>query len=302
MRETVKKGLVYAAGLVIMGLSLIPANLPFTLALKKIGTMGYSSEIGKFLQDSRLDHLPLSLAEKFFYTFFPFIFLLLVLGIIWKVFHRKSLLSLVTGAPRFRYRNLITAFVLWALFSLVGDIFFYLLNPEIYRISFQLLPWLKLISLGFLFITPQVILEEAFFRSYLIKGGTALTGQPLIPLIMVSLIFGLLHTANPEVKTQGFLVMMPQYMGMGLFLAFLAWDSDGLEIPLGIHLANNSWGILVVNAGGTAFETPSPVFIQSWNALASLVALALSLLLFLTLYKKTKMFSKLKEKRFFRDN
>ena len=69
------------------------------------------------------------------------------------------------------------------------------------------------------------------------------------------LAFGLLHGTNPEVDRFGFWVAMPQYILMGLLLGLVAiWD-DGLELALGLHLANNVISSLVVTHDASALQT-----------------------------------------------
>jgi len=49
----------------------------------------------------------------------------------------------------------------------------------------------------------------------------ALVKNRWFPIIMTSILFGLMHAFNPEVKEFGFLTMMPQYVSLELYLALL---------------------------------------------------------------------------------
>lgn len=285
-----------------MALALIPANLPLTLYLRGLPGRGYGEALNRFIKDNRMGDLPLGETGRFFYTFLPFMLLMALLLLIWRIIHRKQTLSLFTGADRYRWSLMFKALGFWMLICALTDGVFLILRPEAYLFRWNPSGWFLLLPTGLLFITPQVLLEEAFFRSYLVKGGTALTGRPLPFLILFSLLFGLLHGANPEVKEHGWLLMMPQYMGTGLFLTLLAYFSDGLEIPIGIHLANNYWGLLFVNSGGTAFETSAPLTMISWSPRWGLAALALGIFLFLILYRSFHFAPKGSEGRLFGDN
>ena len=77
-----------------------------------------------------------------------------------------------------------------------------------------------------------------------------------MPLIVTSVVFGLLHIANPEVEKLGYIVMI-YYIGTGLFLGIITLMDDGLELVLGFHAANNLFTALLVTADWTAFQTYS---------------------------------------------
>jgi hypothetical protein len=88
------------------------------------------------------------------------------------------------------------------------------------------------------------------------QGTGILTGNRWWPLLLTSLIFGLLHMFNPEVEKMGYGIMV-FYMGTGLFLGILTLMDEGLELALGFHAANNLTAALLVTADWTAFQTHS---------------------------------------------
>ena len=302
MKKTTLKKFSYLGGLLILAAALIPSNLPFIFYIRRLSGNGNGTALKLFSESRDISVLPLSLWGRFFFTFFPFILLLAVLFLVWRVLHGKPALSLITGAKNFRTGLFLRGMGVWLLLSAAADLIQFIFHRENYLFSFNLLEWLNLLTAGFVFILPQIMLEETFFRGYLIKGGTLFTNKPLIPLVIFSLVFGLLHSSNPEVARYGALVMMPQYIGMGLFLAYLSWKTDGLELSMGIHLANNCWGLLIVNSGGTAFETPSPLTMTSWDPLNSLISLAAGIVLFLLFFRQ-RLFPLVKtEKEYYYNN
>jgi len=271
--------------------ALIPANLPFLFYLKKLAAAGERAALASFSGSRNISALPLSLGGRFFYTFFPFLLLLAVLLIIWRTLHRKKTGQLITGTKGFRWSLMGRGLASWTILSALADLIQFLIHRESYRFTPQGAPWFGLLLLGVLFIVPQVAFEEIFFRGYLIKGGTLLTGKPVYPLVFFSLLFGLLHSSNPEVSQYGYLLMMPQYIGMGLFLSFLCWKTGGLEMALGVHLANNGWGLLIVNSGGTAFDTPALFHLSDWDPRFSLAALTGGMVLFFIM-NRSSLFSR----------
>jgi membrane protease YdiL (CAAX protease family) len=99
-------------------------------------------------------------------------------------------------------------------------------------------------------------LLDNFFNS---NGNTSLHkifNRNSTPLIITSLIFGLLHIANPEVDKLGYVIMI-YYIGTGLFLGIMTLMDEGLELSLGFHAANNLFTALLVTADWTAFQTHS---------------------------------------------
>jgi hypothetical protein len=108
-----------------------------------------------------------------------------------------------------------------------------------------------------LFIPFQAAFEEVIFRGYLMQGFAALLRNRWFPLIMTSVLFGLLHTFNPEVKEFGFLTMMPQYIVFGLIFGCITILDDGIEATMGAHAANNIFLCIMVTSESSALQTPS---------------------------------------------
>lgn len=105
-------------------------------------------------------------------------------------------------------------------------------------------------------IPIQTSVEELIFRGYLMQGFGLLAKNRWFPLLMTSLIFGLLHLGNPEVAKMGYITMV-YYISTGLFLGILVLMDDGLELSLGFHAANNLFTALLVTSDWTAFQTYS---------------------------------------------
>jgi membrane protease YdiL (CAAX protease family) len=186
-------------------------------------------------------------------TFIVFLGLLLL----WvKYIHRQSITSLTTSRKKIDWKRIFFAFFTWggitAAFVFVG----YFLEPESMQWNFKLNKFLGLLLIGIVMIPLQTSFEEYLFRGYLLQGIGAKFKSRVIPLIITSIIFGLLHIANPEVGKLGYVVMV-YYIGTGLFLGIITLLDEGLELALGFHAANNLVGALLVTADWTAFQTNS---------------------------------------------
>lgn len=102
----------------------------------------------------------------------------------------------------------------------------------------------------------QTSFEEYLFRGYLLQGIGVLVKNRWFPLLLTSVVFGLLHISNPEVDKIGKVIMI-YYIGTGLFLGIITIMDEGLELALGFHAANNLFTALLVTADWTAFQTHS---------------------------------------------
>ncbi len=173
-----------------------------------------------------------------------------------KVIHKKSILNMTTTRNKVDWGRILFSFGLWAVFLIAITSLDYILQPENYQINFQLVPFLLLFVIGVIFIPIQTSTEEYIFRGYLMQGFGILSGNRWFPLMMTSLIFGLMHIANPEVSKMGYIIMV-YYIGTGLFLGILTLMDEGIELSLGFHAANNLIGALLVTADWSAFHTNS---------------------------------------------
>lgn len=173
-----------------------------------------------------------------------------------KLVHRQKIVHLTTSRNKVDWNRIGFAFFLWAIISIImvgADIAF---SPEDYVFNFKLEPFLYLLVIGTILIPVQTSCEEYLMRGYLMQGIGIMVKNRWLPLIVTSLIFGLLHLGNPEVEKLGYGIMV-YYIGTGFFLGILTLMDEGLELALGFHAANNLTTALLVTADWTAFQTDS---------------------------------------------
>ncbi|MEZ4841555.1 MAG: CPBP family intramembrane glutamic endopeptidase [Flavobacteriaceae bacterium] len=75
-----------------------------------------------------------------------------------------------------------------------------------------------------------------------------------LPLLLTSIVFGLLHGANPEVEKLGWGIMV-FYIGTGLFFGIVTLMDEGTELALGLHAANNIVAAVFITTDWAAFQT-----------------------------------------------
>ena len=191
-----------------------------------------------------------------FLLMISFVFALAGIYFVIKYIHKQTLLSITTARKKVDWNRIIFSFLLWSVFSTITIFTVYYQSPEEYVWNFKLIPFLILVLVGTILIPIQTSTEEYIFRGYLMQGFANLARNKWFPLVMTSLIFGLMHILNPEVEKMGYIIMV-YYIGTGLFLGVITLMDDGMELALGFHAANNLIGALLVTSDWSAFQTHS---------------------------------------------
>jgi membrane protease YdiL (CAAX protease family) len=173
-----------------------------------------------------------------------------------KYLHHQTLLSVTTSRKQVDWKRIFFSFFLWSFFTILSFVVVYLNAPESFIWNFKLVPFLILVAVGAILIPIQTSTEEYVFRGYLMQGFANLALNRWFPLMMTSLIFGLMHIFNPEVAKMGYVIMV-YYIGTGLFLGIITLMDDGIELALGFHAANNLIGALLVTSDWSVFQTHS---------------------------------------------
>ena len=119
----------------------------------------------------------------------------------------------------------------------------------------------------------QAGFEEVLFRGYLMQGFSRLFKYKWLTLLVTSLIFGGLHYFNPEVKEFGVLIMLPQYILIGIVFGVCTIMDEGIELAWGMHAINNIFLSVFFTQNSSALQTPSLFRITEFNPVIDLVAL-----------------------------
>lgn len=191
-----------------------------------------------------------------FFMMLPFVGGVIALFIAVKFLHRQSITSLTTSRKQIDWKRIVFVFLFWGVLSSSLVLLDYFLQPENYELNFKLKEFLILCVLSILLVPIQTSCEEYLFRGYLMQGIATISNNKWVPLVITSIVFGLMHYANPEVEKLGPIIMI-YYIGTGLFLGIITLMDEGLELALGFHAANNLFTALLVTADWTAFQTHS---------------------------------------------
>ncbi|MCL1933941.1 MAG: CPBP family intramembrane metalloprotease [Candidatus Azobacteroides sp.] len=190
----------------------------------------------------------------FLFMLIPVVFLLITILLI-KVLHKRSFAETVNGTQKVRIKRCLTGAAVWSFLMAIyywGD---YMMNPENYRLQFNLLAFIPLLLISVILIPIQTTSEEFFFRGYLSQGFAGWTKNRWLAILIPGLLFGLTHSANPEVKEFGFWVSMSQYVFFGLLFGLVSVLDDGIELAMGMHAANNVFLSLFVTNYASALQT-----------------------------------------------
>jgi membrane protease YdiL (CAAX protease family) len=217
----------------------------------------------------------------------PFALALLAMYFFTPVLLRRPFRSLITPNSQIAWRKMGFAFLLWFAVLAASELIGYLIAPTNYELIFDAQKFLGMLLVAVPLIPLQAALEEVFFRGFLMQGLGLAAKNRWFPFVVTSLLFGLMHFANPEVSKFGLANMMVYYVSMGLLLGALALLDGGLELPLGVHIANNFYGATITTFSGSALQTNAIFRIHEIDIQWMLpVSLAVSLLVLFVLVKK----------------
>lgn len=184
----------------------------------------------------------------------PFVILLGILILMVVFVHQRSFLSLTTARPKIDFsRIFFSAFLIIGLTVALFAVSYYLAPDEIVW-NFNPGKFLLLFVVSLVLFPFQIGYEEYLFRGYLMQQIGILFKNRWFPLILTSILFGILHSANPEVAEMGYVTMV-FYIGFGFLMGVMTLMDDGLELALGFHLGNNLMAALLVTSDWSALQT-----------------------------------------------
>jgi len=212
-----------------------------------------ATRLGITLDDFLSQPLPPEADRNLFLLFslIPFAVAFCALWFFIALMHHKRLLSVMTGRARFDWKRVFLAFALWVIVLAIGN--FVILPPEI-RYQFDPASFWPLLVIALLLIPVQTTFEEVLFRGYLMQGVSLLTRSKVAALIVITLLFTALHFDNPEFNTD-YMKGVLTYLSLSLLFGLSAVLDDGLEVPCGIHAANNLFLVLIVSPVDGSFVT-----------------------------------------------
>ncbi len=217
---------------------------------------------------------------------FPFIAGLAAFILLVKPFHSRTFRQTINGTDKIRWNRFFISGAVWLVIMAIYLFAYIGIKPSNFALGSRTYSLLLLSLVSVLLIPFQATFEETLFRGYLMQGFARLVKNRWFPLVMTSVLFGLMHAFNPEVAEYGFLVMIPQYVLFGLIFGIISILDDGIEASMGAHTANNVFLCIMVTSKSSALQTPAlyeQVTVYPWIEFAGLIV---SGIIFIAVLKK----------------
>ncbi len=203
-----------------------------------VGTMFYLAKTFEVQMPSpEFPDLGIELKFAFFLLICAFLAPLIVLFIFRRFLHNQSAFSIISAGGIFRFRNFIAGFVISALILIIAMV---LTDPNAVQTALKRInsyspkDYSILFAVYFFGFLIQTGFEEVFFRSILVQN-IAKTRLPLLLVFLISsMIFAAFHY-GPAIR---FEVLIGVFI-MGASYNYAAWRTQGIEISIGAHFANN---------------------------------------------------------------
>ncbi|HTX61148.1 MAG TPA: type II CAAX endopeptidase family protein [Methanobacterium sp.] len=200
--------------------------------------------------------------------------------------HQRRFISLVSTDSLFNWKKLLKGGGIWFAILTASTLLSILFDPSGLEFSFNPNTFILLLVLSLLVFPVQASFEELFFRGYLMQGFGLLSRKPVVPLIITSVIFSLLHYFNGSYTLLSVDIVLQVFV-LGLTLGIITLGENRLETAMGVHISNNIFASLIVNSPDnfgsnmpsifTNTSPPDPLF----NTLGMVVyALVLLLIIF----------------------
>lgn len=182
-------------------------------------------------------------------------FLFVIVGLLSSIhfLHKRPILSLITARKKIDFKRILFSFlVMTIVLTLFLVLQIYTSNNLTFQFNFEKFLPLLLISL---FLLPiQTTCEELIFRGYALQGIKRRTASNLAAILISGTMFGAIHYGNPEIEAIGNHIII-YYILVGIFLSFITYLDDGMELALGYHAANNIFAAIMVTNNWQAFQT-----------------------------------------------
>ena len=213
-----------------------------------------------------------------------FVGIIVGLWFVMKYLHGRSFKTLITPLNEINWKRIAQSAGLWFGITVAVELLFYAVYPEMYSITLKIEDFMPAFVVGILLIPIQSTAEELLFRGYLLQG----IGRKNIwaGIIITGIFFGLAHGLNPETKKVGFALGMSYYISVGLFFALLAVFDKKLELPIGIHAANNVYSFLIVSYPDSVLPSPSIFSLNELNFPLMIVGWVITVVIYIFLANK----------------
>lgn len=175
--------------------------------------------------------------------------------------HHKKFIQLINITSKVNWKRLLKGAGLWLVIMGLALLVGVALNPAAYKLSFSP-AFFTLLIISLIIYPVQASFEEVFFRGYLLQGVGLLTRRPVIPLLITSALFAVMHFWNGSNFSSGMGMVISMFI-FGLTLGIITLGEKGLETAMGVHIANNLFLTIIFSSTGVLSNIPSLITSQS---------------------------------------
>lgn len=204
--------------------------------------------------------------------------------------HQRPFRTLISPARHIAWGRFFQGFVVWFILSGLMSLLEAYLYPGRYVFNFDFHSYIPFLFLALILIPVQTSTEELFFRAYVLQ----VVGLRLRNVWILSAISGLLfmapHLLNPEARLN-YVLMGFYYFFIGAVMAYVTLRDGRLELALGLHAANNLFSALFANYTVTVMPTPSLFTVNTLDAVFSVSAAIIGLIVFVLIFTKPFRYS-----------
>ena len=189
-------------------------------------------------------------------------FVIGLIGLQWTIkwIHHRDLLQVLTGRIRFDLSRFLFSSVIVLCFSSltlfaglsIGDSD--VLGGQVTRNSVGI-DWIFLLMAALVLVPIQAATEEIFFRGYILQGISHWKRNRMFLVLLTSIIFTIVHIANPEPWEYGVFAYIISVFLMSLFMSLVTVLDGGLELAIGFHTMNNLWSFLILGLEKSVIPT-----------------------------------------------
>ncbi|WP_256124079.1 CPBP family intramembrane glutamic endopeptidase [Paenibacillus chitinolyticus] len=185
--------------------------------------------------------------------YLSFFFLILGVCIVTRYFFKIRFRAFLFEGKRPNYRKFANYFSLYVMALILYLLVDIAVHPQAFTLHFNPLPWLGVLLVTAPLILIQSAAEEILFRGIMYRMFRSLRGGVFWSILLTSLTFALIHGLNPEMLNYG--IFGPLYYLQGaFFLGVVAYHTNGLAAPVGIHFATNIFNTSIWGYGSSALD------------------------------------------------
>jgi len=195
--------------------------------------------------------------------------------------HKRSGYSLI-NATKIRRKRIFWAMGVFGSITLLFEFVSWGINPLSYQFSFDSNTFFQYLIISLVLIPFQSAGEELLMRGYFLQGITWATKRPWLAVLITSILFGLLHLANPELKAFGYIFIL-NYILMGLAAGIMTIMDDGAELAIGVHVINNLYSAIFIGYSSSALQTNTLYHVNEYNTTFWTILMICSFVIFLAI-------------------